>query len=71
MKTKKGIKSTFTDHYSLKIELRGIPKKQTKEKQQPTWNLNKEGGWIAYESVTNKEAHKIEEAVDKEADIDE
>ena len=70
LKTRKGIKSTYTDHFSLKIELKGIPKKQQQEKQQITWNLNKPGGWSDYKTTTNKEAHKITEAVHEETDIE-
>ena len=69
-KPKKGIKSTFSDHYSLKIQFRGIPRKQQREKPKPTWNLNKPDGWLTYKSKSDKEAAKIESIVEKEDNID-
>ena len=37
VKTKKESKSIFSDHYALKVELKGVPKKQEKEKQETMW----------------------------------
>ena len=49
-KTKKRIKITYTDHYALKVELKGIPKKIEHKTNLPTWNLNKPGGRDTYKS---------------------
>ena len=68
-KTKKEIKSTYTDHFSLKIELKNIPKKVHKEKPPPNWNLNKPGGWLSFEHLTNEDAQKIKDTIEKEKDI--
>ena len=62
-KTKKGIKTTYTDHYSLKVELKGIPRKIEHTTILPTWNLNKPGGWDIYNNITNSEAEKIKEII--------
>ena len=60
-KTKKETKSTYTDHFSVKIEIKNIPKKIHQEKQPPMWNMNKPGGWTEFKSITDKEAQKIKE----------
>ena len=69
-KTKNGIKSTFSDHFSLKIQFKGIPKKEKEEKPKPKWNLNKPDGWVTYKSKSDKEAAKIEAIVDNEDNIE-
>ena len=69
VKTKKQTKSIFSDHFALKVELKGMPKKQEQEKQGTMWKLNNPGGWETYKSLTDKAAADIEEAIDTESDI--
>ena len=72
IKTKRKTTTIFTDHYSLKVEFQGIPRKQDNEKPKPTWNRGKPGGWELYESTTNEAAEKIEKVTeDDEIDINE
>ena len=69
-KTKNTIKSTYTDHYSMKLELKGIPKKIQKENQPPTLNINKPGGRLKFKSLTNEVAEKVKDTIDEDIDID-
>ena len=69
VKTKKETKSIFSDHYALKVELKGLPKKQDNEKKETMWKLNTPGGWETFKSLTDKAAAEVEEAIDNESDI--
>ena len=70
IKTKKKTTNFFTDHYSLKVEFKQIPKKHENNKSEPTLNRGKPGGWENYENTTNNVASKIDEITDdKEVDI--
>ena len=68
-KTKKETTSTYTDHFSVKKEMKNIPKKIHLEKQPPMWNINKPGGWTEFKSITDKEAQKIKDTIADEEDI--
>ena len=50
IKTKKKTTNFFTDHYSLKVEFKQIPKKHENNKSEPTLNRGKPGGWENYEN---------------------
>ena len=41
---KKKTKTIYTDHFSLKIELKGMPRNQQMNQQTPMWNLGKPEG---------------------------
>jgi hypothetical protein len=58
-KKKKQIVTTFSDHFALKVELSGIPRKQEVSRTETNWNLGKPGGWDLYEKVSNEAAEKI------------
>ena len=49
IKTKKKTTTIFSDHYALKVELKGIPRKHDNDKPKPTWNRGKPWGWEVYE----------------------
>ena len=63
IKTKKKTTTIFSDHYALKVELKGIPRKHDNDKPKPTWNRGKPWGWEVYESTTNEVAEKIEKSL--------
>ena len=66
---KSKITTTYTDHFSIKIELIGIPRKQRINQPKSVWNLGKPEGWTVYEKETNKIADKIQNVVEEEEDI--
>ena len=71
VKMKNNIKTIFTDHYSVKVELSGIPKHKETKKPEAGWNLGKPNGWKLYEDETNKLAYQIKNIVETESlDID-
>ena len=70
VKTKKETKSIYSDHFSLKVELKGLPKKQEQEKKETMWKVNNPGGWETFKALTDKAAHEIEDAIDNDTDID-
>ena len=68
---KKGSRTIYTDHYSLKLELTGIPRSRDQDKIEPNWNIGRPGGWETYEKLTDEVAEKITEIVEDETkDID-
>ena len=71
IKRKKGSRSIFTDHYSLKLELSGIPRNRKQDEIESTWNRGKPGGWEVYKRLTDEVADKIVEIIeDVTKDID-
>ena len=60
------ITEIFTDHFSLKIELGGMPKNKNENKPMARWNVNKPGGWLIYERITDEIADKINSIVDND-----
>ena len=68
---KKSSRSIFTDHFSLKLELTGIPRRRKDEKVESTWNKGRPGGWEEYERLTDEAAEKMLEIIeDTTKDID-
>ena len=59
MRSKKKLKTIYTDHFPIKVELSGIPRRKEESKQDPTWNLGRPGGWELYEKLTNEAANKV------------
>ena len=71
IRRKKNIKTIYTDHFSVKIELKGMPRRQHMKRHEPIWNKGKPGGWDIYGRVTDDNAEKIEAIVeDHEKDIE-
>ena len=71
MRSKKKIKTIFTDHFPVKVVLSGIPRRKEETKTKPTWNLGKPGGWDKYKKLTDDAAEKIVKIIeDKHYDID-
>ena len=64
-------KTIYTDHYSLKIQFRGIPRVQEFKKPESSWNRGKPGGWEVYKRMTNESSEKIREVISNEKNIDE
>ena len=66
----KKIKTIYTDHFPIKVELSGIPRRKEDDKSDPTWNLGKPGGWELYEKLTDEAVKKIKDiAEDPQTDI--
>ena len=59
LRSKKKLKTIYTDHFPIKVELSGIPRRKEESKQDPTWNLGRPGGWELYEKLTNEAANKV------------
>ena len=59
----------FTDHYSLKVEFKGIPRKEETAKPETSWNRGKPGGWQVYERITDDVAEKVRKINEDENDI--
>ena len=69
MKKKGKITTIHSDHFSVLVEFKEIPRKHGNEQPKPVWNLGKPDGWKVYESETNKIADKIQTIVEEEGDI--
>ena len=67
VKRKAGITSCFSDHFSFKVILGGMPStKQLKKIKETVWNLNKLGGWDEYKNKTDEVSNQVIEIVDDE-----
>ena len=71
LKSRKKIKTIiYTDHFPIKVELSGIPRRKEDNKSDPTWNLGKPGGWELYEKLTDEAAKNVKAiAEDPQTDI--
>ena len=54
----------YSDHFSLMIELKGMPRTQSLNQQESIWNKGKPGGWEAYEKLMDEKADKIEKIIE-------
>ena len=74
-KTKKGIVSTYSDHFSLEVQLSGLPRATESNKSKEagsSWNLKKEKGFENYKEETKKIAGRINYIIkDNSLDIEE
>ena len=72
-KTKNGIVSTYSDHFSLEIEFSGFPRAGSSHEQKEagcSWNMRKENGFEKYKEETNKIAENINRIIgDEKSDI--
>ena len=59
LKQKKNIVTIFSDHFSLKILLKGIPRRIETDENKTVWNLGKPNGWEVYKASTNEVSDKI------------
>ena len=66
IKRKHKIVTIFSDHFSLKMELKGIPKKLETHKIEVGWNLGKPGGWDNYKTTTDEVSEKIMRIVEQD-----
>ena len=64
IRRKSGTKTIFTDHFSVMIELKGMPKKQQVINQELVWNKGNPNGWTMYERMTDEKAEVIKDIVD-------
>ena len=69
-KTKNGIKSTYSDHFSVELIFTGLQRAgradQEEEEERSDWNLRKIGGWEEYEKQTDNIASKVESILENE-----
>ena len=69
-RTRKGITSTYSDHYALEVEFVGLPRAGRREVEQEeercTWNFKKAGGWERYAEETSAVAEMVAEIIEDE-----
>ena len=68
-KTKKGIVSTYSDHFSLEVEFSGFPRAGSSNEPKEagcSWNLKKEKGFEKYKVETKKIAVNIDNIIGDE-----
>ena len=66
---KKKMTTIYTDHFSLMIDLKGMPRQQHLNQHESIWNKGKPGGWEAYEKITDEKADKIDKIIE-DLDVD-
>ena len=66
---KKKMTIIYTDHFSLMIDLKGMPRQQHLNQHESIWNKGKPGGWDAYEKITDEKADKIDKIIE-DLDVD-
>ena len=67
IKRKAGLTSVYSDHFSFKVILSGMPSSRSEMKSKETiWNMNKPGGWEVYATKTKEASAKLEEIIDDE-----
>ena len=73
MRKKGKITTVYADHFAVQVVLAGMPRAMCqKTGWEPSWNLQRPGGWQLYEELTNQEAEKILDIVeDTSVQIDE
>ena len=54
-----GIKTIFTDHYSVEVRIEGLPRSEKVYEKETNWNLQKPGGWESYSRLTKEAAEEI------------
>ena len=64
IRRKKKVTTIYSDHFSLMVELKGMPRTQSLNQQESRWNMGKPGGWEAYEKLTDEKADKIEKIIE-------
>ena len=65
-KTKKGVVSSYSDHFSLEVIFGGLPRSGTSHKKKESgcsWNLKKENGYEKYKEETKKIANNIDDII--------
>ena len=68
IKRRTGFTSNYSDHFSFKVILSGLPSAKCQSRQkETTWNVNKPGAWEAYEKKTKEVADELEENIIKYA----
>ena len=61
-----------TDHYSLLLKLKNLPRSGIQQKKEIRWNLMKPEGWAKYKELSDKKADSIERVVmDKDLNVEE
>ena len=61
-----------TDHYSLLLMLKNLPRSGIQQKKEIRWNLMKQGGWAKYKELSDDKADSIERVVkDKDLSVEE
>ena len=68
VKRKGKLKVTYSDHFTVTLELKDLPRQKVKEKKIKMWNLAKKDGWKRYKELT--ENVKIEDIMkDENTDV--
>ena len=53
-----------TDHYSLVLKLKNLPRSGHQQKKEVRWNLMKPGGWLRYKELSDDKAEAISKVVE-------
>ena len=56
-----------SDHFPIIVTLENMPKAKLKKHNESSWNLNKPGGWKAYEEALEEAAKELEGIVEDES----
>ena len=43
-----------TDHYSLVVKLKNLPRSGLQQKKEVKWNLMRPGGWMRYKELSDE-----------------
>ena len=67
IKSKGKYKLTYTDHFSLLLTIKNLPrKKENKQPKTKAWNLAKENGWKLYKEISDEFSDKLKKVIDNE-----
>ena len=55
------------DHYPLMVVLKNLPTKIIRRDQECSWNLQKPGGWDAYEKLSDENNEKMDAVIEDES----
>ena len=53
----------YTDHYSLVLQLKNLPRTGHQQKKEVRWNLMKPGGWKKYRELSDEKAVAMESVI--------
>ena len=67
MMTRGRTKVIRSDHYSIVVQLEGMPRANTKVTHESRWNLNKPGGWDVYKVAPEEASEKMDAIIDDES----
>ena len=55
---------TYSDHFTLILKMKNLPRNHTRKEKQIRWNLKKQGGWELYKELAEEKSDKMIEVID-------